>query len=302
MDELKKCKELWIGSSSSIVDALSDAGLSLCSNKTDEFISYGQLSTYRLNEISDICGVSTARLALELIKSFTSNKLAVPASVWLGLSSCIAELSSEDASLAALKHLLSSSATKLSENVTDGKWSPKLFPPGNDAQTIANIVWRLLGSPKAEDRWRAAHTVRYVVKLGKTEILKELVLLFNSRDAGSFRAPELPFYYLHARLWLLIALARIAKDEPTVAANYSQLFIDILGEQKYPHPTMRYYAAKALTECTSQGALTVSQVVENLIKHTNVSKYPKAKHTKKIRRGFYEGRPDNAPEPVNEFQ
>lgn len=64
---------------------------------------------------------------------------------------------------------------------------------------------------------------------------------------------------------------------------------------------MRHYAAKALTECTSQGALTVSQVVENLIGHTNVSKYPKSKRTNKIRRGFYEGRPDNAPKPVNEF-
>ncbi len=301
LDELKKCKETWSGSSSSVVDALKDAGTSVCLSETEEFISYGQLSTYRLKEISDTCGVSTGRLALELVKSFTSNKSAVPASVWLGLSSCLTELASEEESLSALQHLLSSSAARLSENVTDGKWTSTLFPTGTHDQVLAGIIWRLLGSPKAEDRWKAAHTVRYLVKLGKIKILDELVQLFNSEDAAPFQAPELQFYYLHARLWLLIALARIAKDEPTVIANHSQLFIDILGEQKYPHPTMRHYAAKALTECTSQGALTVSQVVENLIEHTNVSKYPKAKRTKKIRRGFYEGRPDNAPKPVNEF-
>ncbi len=301
LDELKKCKETWSGSSSSVVSALRDAGTSICLRETEEFISYGQLSTYKLKEISDICGISTGRLALELVRSFTSNKSAVPASVWLGLSSCLTELASEEESLSALQHLLSSSATKLSENVTDGKWTSTLFPTGTHDQIIAGIIWRLLGSPKAEDRWKAAHTVRYLVKLGKIKILDDLVQLFNSKDAAPFQAPELKFYYLHARLWFLIALARIAKDEPTVAANYSQLFIDILGEQKYPHPTMRHYAAKALTECISQGALTVSQVVENLIKHTNTSKYPKAKPTKKIRRGFYEGRPDAAPEPVNEF-
>lgn len=302
LDELKKCKEAWTSSSSSVADALRDAGISVCLNETEEFISYGQLSTYRLKEISDTCGISTARLSLELVKSFTSNKSAIPASVWLGLSSYLTELASEEASLSALQHLLSSSATKLSENVTDGKWTSTLFPTGTQDQILAGIIWKLLGSPKAEDRWRAAHTVRYLVKLEKIRILDELVQLFNSKDAAPFQAPELQFYYLHARLWLLIALARIAKDEPTVVANYSQLLIDILGEQKYPHPTMRHYASKALTECISQGALTVSKVVENQINQANVSRYPKAKRTKKIRRGIYEGRPEDVPKPVNEFQ
>lgn len=301
LNELKKCKEMWSGSSSSVVDALKDAGISVCLSETEDFISYGQLSTYRLKEISDICGVSTGRLTLELVKSFTSNKSVVPASVWLGLSSCLTELASEEESLSALQRLLSSSATKLSDNVTDGKWTSTLFPTGTHDQVIAGIIWRLLGSPKAEDRWRAAHTVRYLVKLEKIKILDELVNLFNSTDATPFQAPELQFYYLHARLWLLIALARTTKDDPTVIAKYSQLLIDILGEQKYPHPTMRHYAAKALTECISQGALTVSQIVKNQIEHTNVSTYPKAKRTNKIRRGFYEGRPDSAPKPVYEF-
>ncbi|MFA7301643.1 MAG: ATP-binding protein [Candidatus Shapirobacteria bacterium] len=302
LSELKKCKEAWVGSSSSVVDVLKDAGISLCLSGIEEFISYGQLSTYTLKEISDISGVSIARLALELVKSFTSNKLTIPASVWLGLGSCLTELASQDASLAALQHLLSSSTTKLSENVTDGKWTPSLFPTGKTYyQILAGIIWRSLGSPKAEDRWRAAHTVRYVVKLGRIKILDELVLLFNSKNASSFQAPELTFYHLHARLWLLIALARIAKDEPNVVASYSQLFIKVLGEKKYPHPTMRHYAANALTECTSQGAITLSQVVNNQINQTNVSKYPKVKPTKKTRRGFYEGRPEDAPKPTNEF-
>ena len=39
-----------------------------------------------------------------------------------------------------------------------------------------------------------------------------LVGMLASRESPAFSAPELPFYYLHARLWLLIALARVAVE------------------------------------------------------------------------------------------
>ena len=68
-----------------------------------------------------------------------------------------------------------------------------------------------------------AHSLRTASRLGRTDVIYAVIVKFGMKDAGPFHAQESPFFYLHAQLWLLIALARIALDDPgaVVSITYS---------------------------------------------------------------------------------
>jgi hypothetical protein len=57
--------------------------------------------------------------------------------------------------------------------------------------------------------------------------------MLDSDNAGCFQARELPFYYLHARLWLLIALARLALDYPKQVAAFTEPLLAIVKGSKH---------------------------------------------------------------------
>src|SRR5207245_3566271 len=109
--------------------------------------------------------------------------------------------------------LLNSDAARLSSTVADGEWKDGAYPTSDTTQISAGLVWRMLGSPYAADRWQAAHSVRRLAKFRRWKVVDALAGKLDCKDAGPFQAPELLFYYMHARLWLLIVLATVALDE-----------------------------------------------------------------------------------------
>jgi hypothetical protein len=201
----------------------------------------------------------------------------------------------------ALKRLLNSDAAKLSSNVVDGVWKEGLYP-ASDALTIASgLVWRMLGSPHAADRWRAAHSVRCFARLGRWEVIDALVARFETKDAHPFQAPELSFYFMHARLWLLIALARMALDDPKAIARYQKTLIQIVLDDDEPHVLMRHFASRALLACVDNGMLTLPAGMESQIRQTDLSPFPRLRQEVKQDDSSYHGRPATAPKPKSEF-
>ena len=266
LSELKQCKECWEGSSAVLTDTYQALGVPLLQLHAEDLVSHDQLSGYDLKEIADLSEVPIATLALELIKLFAAPDASVPASVWLALACFICEEADDGEGQSALKRLLNSDAAKLSSNVVDGAWKEGLYP-ASDAPTVASgLVWRMLGSPHAADRWRAAHSVRCFARFERWKVVDALVDKFGTKDAHPFQAPELPFYFMHARLWLLIALARIALDDPKAIARYQKTLIRIVLDDDEPHVLMRHFAARAILACVDSGALKLSAGREKLIR------------------------------------
>ena len=87
--ELKACKEEWNTSSAGLNDGFAAIGLSLLRRHADAFISHGQLSGSQLKELSELSGISTSVLALELIRIFGMPDWHVAASIWMNLASVI---------------------------------------------------------------------------------------------------------------------------------------------------------------------------------------------------------------------
>jgi hypothetical protein len=301
LSELKRCKECWEGSSAALADAYKALGVSLLRLHVEDLVSHDQLSGYDLNQIADLAEVPIATLALELIKLFAAPDASVPASVWLALACFICEEADDGEGQAALKRLLSSDAAKLSSNVVDGAWQEGLYPV-SDAPTVASgLVWRMLGSPYAADRWRAAHSVRCFARFERWKVVDALVGRFGTKDAHPFQAPELPFYFMHARLWLLIALARIAMDDPKAIARYHKTLIGIVLDDNEPHVLMRHFASRAILACVDSGALKLSAKMEKLIRDIDLSPLPRLRQKVKQGGGFYDGRAKTAPKPKSEF-
>ena len=299
--ELKKCRDTWAESSISLEQTYKDNTIPLIKSHADDLISDNMLSNYELREVSNLTGVAITELAVALIKLFARRDGSVAGAVWLALASIICPRVDEDESQLALERLLGSDAAKLADKVIDGVWRDELYTKSDVPTIAAGLVWRMLGSPNIVDRWRASHSVRCFARFGGWEIVDTLVHSLNGVSAGPFQAPELPFYFLHARLWLLIALARIALDYPQEIVRYKNSLFQIVTEKSHPHVLMRHFAARCLLSCISAGNLTVNSDTENALRHIDISPYPRQNTKNDEHRDFYYGRPDSVLKPKFEF-
>ncbi|MGR3318942.1 MAG: NACHT domain-containing protein [Candidatus Anammoxibacter sp.] len=303
LDELEKCKDEWVKSSVALAEIYEALGVTILQLHAEYFVNFDQLSGSNLKRVSDLSGVPIASLALALIKIFASPDSYAQASVWLGLASIICDEAGDGEGQSALTRLLNSNSAKLASNVADGEWKHELYPANDQTEITSGLVWRMLGSPHASDRWRAAHSVRCFAKFQRWKVVDALVARIQTENACPFQASELPFYYMHARLWLLIALARIALDDPKSITRYHKVLAKIVLDEESPHVLMRHFASRAILAGVDSGNLTLSARMEKRIRAIDLSPFPRLK--KKLKQGgddsFYQGRPTGAPKPESKF-
>ncbi|MGW5153208.1 hypothetical protein [Rhodococcus koreensis] len=95
---------------------------------------------------------------------------------------------------------------------SDGPYDSLPTPP-HSVSGIAGVIWAALGDMASQTRWQAAHAVLLLVRLGCKDELDALLRLADGTDPTTpFTDARFPFYTLHARMWLLLALARAAQE------------------------------------------------------------------------------------------
>lgn len=294
---LKGCKDAWTEASNSISNALHDCAAIIIRQCADEFVSFNYLSVSDISELSGVTGVDIHSLVTGLISEFSRTAFEVPASVWLSFATTINALAADGIGQAAVSRLLNTGAAKLAMSVADGAWIPDLYPTRDQAEAAAGLIWFALGSPRAERRWMGAHSLRVAVRLGSTEILDIVAKKFETTDAASFQAKELPFFHLHAKLWLLITLARVAVDEPRTVSKYRVLLEQVALDPEYHHVLFKHFAMQALLACVQSGDLVFEQATLAKLKRVNQSAQSLVQ-TPRYRGGsFYKGRPEEIAEP-----
>lgn len=303
LGELKRCADKWSTTSASLTASWRDISLTVLRTHTNDFHSYGHLSGHYLTELSELGGVPTSSLTIELAKGFAVQQTPLPAGVWLGMASMISDAATAEAGLSALTGLLKNSAAKLTANLPDGEWKLGLYPPSDIELIASGMLWLRLGSPRASERWRAARAARTFAKFGRWNILDALIARFDSMDALPFQAAELRFYYLHARLWLLIVLARIAMDDPRNVSRHSELLMRVVSDKTNPHILMRHFASQALLSCVNAGELHLPKETIRDLQGSDQSPFPRLRKRLKDRNtdGFFQGRPKSAPNPDHTF-
>ncbi|MCF6287943.1 MAG: ATP-binding protein [Proteobacteria bacterium] len=299
LEELKACKKEWSKSSNALHSTFNGLDSVFYELQSDEFISHERLSNSNLKDVAKLCNCSDISFAMGLIKTFIVSDTYIPASVWLSFASILCKKSDDGIGQTALVRLLNSNAAKLAESVIDGKWEQGTYPSSDPEEIAASLVWLKLGSPLAADRWSAAHSIRRFAKLNRWDVIDLLVSKIKIDNAHPFQAPELIFYKIYARLWLLIALARVAIDYPKKVSKYIDIFKEISLDIKFPHILIRHFAKNIIKTCVKNDDCLLSAEDNKKIDLVNKSLFPLLKETRK-----YKGtgtRPDNIEKPEFEF-
>ncbi|WP_448203981.1 hypothetical protein [Azospirillum sp. sgz302134] len=119
------------------------------------------------------------------------------------------------------------------------------IPHDND-EAIVRFLFAELGSIAVPHRWRAAHAVRFLATLGRTDLLERLVEVYARDKEPCFGHPTAPFYALAARVWLMLALARIAWDTPAAVTRFKDWLLTQGERADFPHLLLRFLAKQAL--------------------------------------------------------
>ena len=301
LDELRATKAAWSQSSAALIHVYGELARPLLERHADELIEHGHLSQWEIGELFALTCVPKAELALALTEVLCRNSRSVGGSVWLNLVSLIAPRAGKGRPQEALERLLASETAELADSVSDGPWQAGLYPE-IDATTIASgLIWRFLGSAYAAERWRAAHSLCAFARFGRWEVVDRIARLLDAKDAGPFQAGELPFYHQHAKLWLLIALSRLAVDFPDKIATFKDRLLPIAKEVRYPHILMVHFASKALLSCVEAGEITKDGATAAFLRTADRSPYPILRTIVPGRRDAYHGQPEDAATQESRF-
>jgi hypothetical protein len=128
-----------------------------------------------------------------------------------------------------------------------------------------------MGDVDVRIRWRAAHALRCLVRLGDTGILDKLVGHYDRKTEKSYRAPDAPFYWLDARLWLVMALDRIAEETPSAIGRHGQRLLEIACDDEFPHVLLRSFAKSAAEKLAKHGVFRMGAAQKKRLHVANKS-------------------------------
>ncbi len=300
LSELQSCKEAWSTASQAVASALAECATLVARTSALEFIQFDRLSTTKLKDLSALCGVDFQTLVMGLVREFAHPSTSIPAAVWLSLAAEFNRQAAPGVGQKALTRLLNSGSAKLANSAADGAWQSGMYPADEPVTVTAGLIWFALGSPTASRRWMAAHSLRVAVALGRPDILDQVVAHFDWTHAGAFQARGLPFFYLHARLWLLIALARIADDHPNIVAKHRKLLENIAFDAEDRHVLFQHFAADALRACVLHGQFVQDEASEKKLANVNISPYVTVVTKRYGHSSYCQSRPDECPPPAHE--
>ena len=138
-----------------------------------------------------------------------------------------------------------SNRLKLSENMIDSEYSVE--------SALACQLYSFLGDVDTRVRWRAAHSIRASARMGDFKTILALTDLYGSKTMSGYREDDVPFYWLSARLWLIVTFDRISSEVPEAVVPIARWLFRIATDQDFPHVLIRHFAKSSLMKLLSSG-------------------------------------------------
>lgn len=292
--------EEWGKSSAAMRDALPDLGLRLATKHAAELASSSTDAWSGWRGLEQYFHANRATLVEHVVAALRSTADSLGGNAWLALAAKLAPDVSASAIAEGLERLLANTGEKLPSEVGDGPWDTRFAVSADEATFVAGLVWARLGHPVAAQRWRAAHAVRRLAAAGRFDVIERLIESFWSDWSLPFGDAKLPFYVMHAQLWLLIALARVAKDAAPAFAPHRAFFERIAFSAEFPHVVMRAFAIDILRELAHTLAPEEREALLIKLGQANQSPFSSAPRTN-YREFRYAPRPDASPRPEDGF-
>ena len=271
MEFLEQLPEEW-KSRMAVGSSLAEAIRSLCRRHCMKITKdrYYQPLPLQLSEFS---GMSERELIGVVVSAIGERTEILSSRRLFTLVGLLASQLSHNEALDALNFGLSLFGESLNEDDGDGPWTAALEPAQDVNAALAGYIWGALGAPQSSLRWEAAHVVRGLCSLGVQVILDPLIQLAKDGEGGPFADRRLHFYHLHARQWLLIALARAAMENPPILLPYKDFLLHFALNDE-PHVLIRHFAAKTALTLIDSGNLRLDENTRIRLTNVNGSTLP----------------------------
>jgi hypothetical protein len=158
--------------------------------------------------------------------------------------------------------------------------------PSNASQSVARLLYALLGDVDVRIRWQAAHAIRCLARLGDQDVLRHLMNCYERQGEVSFRNPSEPFYWLASRLWLVMTFDRVASESPAILAQAAQYLVNIAMSEAFPHVLVRQFAKTAAITLVAGGHLVLSPTQASALAGANTSRLPRKAAERRTADGF----------------
>lgn len=272
VEALEGCRKDWCHVPS-VQAALQKTVRSVVDKKAEDLLPYTGWDPDYLGRCVAVGGETRSHLIRLMAHSISQRVRDVSADKLFRFVNLLAkETLTKAESLEVLTYSLDRLETILRDQDGDGPWREELSPPPLDEDAIASFLYAMLASPEAETRWRAAHAVVRLGGLGQSSVLDALVKLLPRKELPAFIGAGLPFYALHARLWLLIALARLAEEVPGIVRPYRRTLLHWALSAEEPHVLIRHFAAQVVLAEVIPGEERLDEGVIDRLCSINASK------------------------------
>jgi len=291
----------WGSISDAVNQLIKDGTLKVISKNSSDFFTEDCGLNSLLRDICSFTPGHQKEALCKVLKAIGNDLNDFESSQWMCFAASLAGHISNTAIEKGLKRYLQIRINDVPKELGDSEWSSIYESSVSLEDLIATFLWNQLGSPYTNLRWRAAHAVIRNGGFGNSNIIEKLIEKFETTNALPFHNPDLPFYYHHARLWLLISLSKIATETPLVLAPISAKIIR-LSELAGDHCLQKFYAVNTLQKIKNNDpSFSYSQELEKQKKlitpigtiEREVGSFPRA--------NSYIGRPDDVPEPELKF-
>jgi hypothetical protein len=161
---------------------------------------------------------------------------------------------------------------RLADRIAPAEHDRPTDVPTDTESAVARFLFAHMSDLDLRLRWKAAHAVRRLARNGEHGTLAKLVSLYDRIEEQAFRGEGLPFYWIAARLWLVIALDRIAQEAPVAIAPHAAFLFNVATSTDFPHVLLRAFARDAYAKLVESGAVAPTE--EALVSLSRVNKSP----------------------------
>lgn len=214
-----------------------------------------------------------------IIEGLATHGDLVNATRFFGFISVASEYISTQEATDLLEFALSRFELHTDPGYADGSWSQLLIPPKKIDSAFTGFVWSALGSPRTSTRWRAVHCVRRLAEAQCSDEINALIDWMERDTVDAFGANKFPFYNLHARLYLLISLARVSINNPHILLQHSDVFYKY-ALQSSPHMLIQKYASDIALNIEKAYLGTYTKEVVNSLQTVGKSQFARIESEK----------------------
>jgi ABC-type cobalamin/Fe3+-siderophores transport system ATPase subunit len=130
--------------------------------------------------------------------------------------------------------------------------------PDDEPAAVARFLNAFLGDYDVRFRWRAAHAMRRLARLGAKDVLAALLAEYPRHKEAVFRSPSLEFYWIAARLYAVVAWDRIAGECPEIAEIAGPSLLGIAHDAAFPHVLVQSFARDACLKLADAERLSLT--------------------------------------------